>query len=345
MALWLSLGLLLPLAPLPRAVSAATPTTTVPAAGAASRTRTATAAMPTLMGAPAATASPTSTPAVPPATGAIPSATPATPTTGPSASPTAAAGTATASVPLSVATVTTTATTGPAAPLRADERPELDQAGGKLDFPDGLELTVPAGALAGKARVRASRVETRFSQGLLRHNPLGQAVRIEAEQANGGGKLNKLQRKGTTVRFDLDRPEVPDVRLANPGIRMLTDKGWVKAQADWDKRAKKLRLELDELPVTLAVVDESRPERDGAWDPNDPSAVQFASGTWGVAYLDLTTNPSRIAFRRTFDDASTPFWTDPVTVEEGADGPAALRLGSSLAVFYAKPSVPTARSS
>ncbi|MBI4283735.1 MAG: hypothetical protein HY663_04625, partial [Chloroflexi bacterium] len=207
---------------------------------------------------------------------------------------------------------------------------EIGTDGGIVDLPGDGEFIVPSGALSAPIRVSRYSVEMRLAAGLLPYHPIDQPVTIEARRSDNQTSVTKLQRPAT-IRLKLDRPEISKERLKSPAIRVLQPKGWEIVPASYDATSMTFTISITDLPITLAVVDESEPVGDGEWDPFDPAAVQFGDGSWGVAYVDGTTN---LMYRRYLN--VDQYWQNSVTVDTGADSPALVKLGSTLALFYRK---------
>lgn len=82
-------------------------------------------------------------------------------------------------------------------------------------------------------------------------------------------------------------------------------------------------------------MDGSKPVGIDDWDPKDPAAIQFSSGSWGVAYLDGSTT---LQYRRAIGSQEPPYWLDGTVLDTSTDSPALVQLGSTTALFYRKTS-------
>lgn len=91
--------------------------------------------------------------------------------------------------------------------------------GGIVDLPGGVELILPPNALSAKSRISRYTVEMRLANGLPRYHPITPAIHVEARRSDDGSPVGQLQRRAT-VRFRLDRPEIPQERLGRPAIRI-----------------------------------------------------------------------------------------------------------------------------
>ena len=221
---------------------------------------------------------------------------------------------------------------------------EVGPQGGTVDLPGSGEMVIPAGALAAPARISRYSVETSQATSLLRYHPLGQAVRIEAKRSDNGAAVTRLQRPAT-VRLKLDGPEIPKGFADKAAVRVAGARDWELLPASYDSASMAFNVSLTDLPITLALVDGSKPPGLGAWDPVDPAAVQLSDGSWGVAYTDAA-NPPHLLYRRSLEDPGALYWLDPVTIDTGASYsdtpvPALVRLDSTLALFYRKTDVIT----
>lgn len=286
------------------------------------------------------TTSPSSTPTstgtmatgIPTATSTI---TAGTTTVTPTATQTSAnSPTATATVTLTATPATSTPTATTVAITSTSSGVDVGTEGGIVDLPGGAELIMPSGALLAPGRVSRNSVEMRLSNGLFRYHPIDQPMHIEARRIDNAAPLSQLQIPAT-VRLKLDRPEVPKDRVKSPAVRVLKSTGWELVPSSYDQASMVVTVSLTELPVTLAVVDDSQPVTAADWDPKDPAAVQFADGSWGVAYVDGN-NPTNVLYRRSLGTESPTRWLDAVTVDSSADSPAMVNLGSTTALFYRK---------
>jgi hypothetical protein len=107
--------------------------------------------------------------------------------------------------------------------------------------------------------------------------------------------------------------DVTTVEARRPPLRAT---GWEFVPSSYDATTKTLSAEVTDLPTTLVVVDDSRPADPPGWDPDDPAALQFADGTWGVAYVYYpgSQTPPNVVYRHTLTNQEPPYWLDQVTV-------------------------------
>ncbi|MBI2906564.1 MAG: hypothetical protein HYX92_02780, partial [Chloroflexi bacterium] len=211
-------------------------------------------------------------------------------------------------------------------------RVEVGPEGGTVMLPGNGELIIPAGAVASRTRISRSVVEMRISGGLQRYRPLDQPIEIGARRSDDNAPITRLERPAI-VRLKLDRPEVATPPKRKPAVRVLKPSGWELAPASYEPVTKVFSLDVQDLPVTLALVDDSRPPASGGWDPNDPAAVQLDDGSWAIAAVDAST-PLKILFRRSLENSEFVYWMDWSTAEPNGDSPALVKLGSTLALFF-----------
>lgn len=221
----------------------------------------------------------------------------------------------------------------PGAPNAGTAEPEVDVAGGTIDLARGAKLELPAGGLAGRSRFSSHSVERRLTHGLTRFHPVGEPIYIEAHRADTQAAVGRLL-KAARLRLDLDDDEIRLDDVDKPAIRVLGPKDWELVPSSFDSRTKTITVELDELPATIAVVDDGQPVGEGGWDPKDPAGLQFSDGAWGVAYTDAALNPS-VLYKRTLGSDDPLYWLDALTVDSG-DAPAMVKLGGTTALFYRK---------
>ncbi len=192
------------------------------------------------------------------------------------------------------------------------------------------ELLLPSDAVQDSYWLNWYAVESRFTPGLRRYHPVDRPIQVEAYGADGNAHSLSLKTPAT-LQLKLDRPEVPEAFLGKPALRQLTADGWQPVPSSYDPSSKILSTQITALPVTLVAVDSSQPVAASVPDPSDPAAVQLDGGAWGVAAVDGSGN---LAFWR--GQGYPTRWLDPAVVEYSANTPALVRVGATLALFYAK---------
>ena len=207
---------------------------------------------------------------------------------------------------------------------------QLGPKGGTARLADVGELLLPSDAVPDSYWVNWYLVEPRFTPGLRRYHPIDRPIQVEAYGVDGNAHSLSLKTPAT-VRLKLDRPEIPKSVLEKPALRQLTPDGWQPVSSSYDPVSKTLSAEITSLPVTLMAVDSSQPVAASVPDPSDPAAVQLDGGAWGMAAVDGSGN---LAFWR--GQGYPTRWLDPMVVEYSANTPALLRIGGTLALFYAK---------